>query len=319
MNLITITTFLPLLGAVALVLHGLFWGARGTSGEKLDGQYRLITLFFTIVNFLVSLLILAGYDSSQAGAQMVTKVAWIDWLGVSYHVGIDGITIWLVLLTTFLMPISVLASWHVTKRVREYMLFMLILETGMLGVFVSFDMFLFYLFFEVTLIPMYFLIGVWGGERRIYAAVKFFIYTVVGSLLMLVAILAVYAYNGSTTFDIIEITSNIASGKTVIPGGVRFWLWGAFALAFFIKVPLFPLHTWLPDAHVEAPTAGSIILAGVLLKMGTYGLMRFNLPFFPDISRQAAPWVMTLAVIGIIYGALVAMVQPDMKKLVAYS
>ena len=319
MNLITITTFLPLLGAVALLLHGIFWAARGTSQEKLDTQYRWITLLFTIVTLLVSLLIVPGFDISQAGPQMTQKVPWIGSLGVSYFVGIDGITIWLVILTTFLMPISVLASWNISKRVREYMIFMLILETGMLGVFVSFDMFLFYLFFEVTLIPMYFLIGVWGGERRIYAAIKFFIYTVVGSLLMLVAIIAVYIYNGGTTFDIVEITSNIATGKTVIPGGVKFWLWSAFALAFFIKVPLFPLHTWLPDAHVEAPTAGSIILAGVLLKMGTYGLMRFNLPFFPDVSREAAPWVMTLAVIGVIYGALVAMVQPDMKKLVAYS
>ena len=319
MNLITITTFLPLLGAVALLLHGIFWAARGTSQEKLDTQYRWITLLFTIVTFLVSLLIVPGFDVSQAGPQMTQKVPWIGSLGVSYFVGVDGITIWLVILTTFLMPISVLASWNISKRVREYMIFMLILETGMIGVFVSFDMFLFYLFFEVTLIPMYFLIGVWGGERRIYAAIKFFIYTVVGSLLMLVAIIAVYIYNGGTTFDIVEITSNIATGKTVIPGGVKFWLWSAFALAFFIKVPLFPLHTWLPDAHVEAPTAGSIILAGVLLKMGTYGLMRFNLPFFPDVSREAAPWVMTLAVIGVIYGALVAMVQPDMKKLVAYS
>jgi NADH-quinone oxidoreductase subunit M len=319
MNLITITTFLPLLGAVALIMHGLFWGAKGTSKEKLDGQYRWITLFFTVLTFVVSLLILPGFDSTQSGPQMTQKVSWIGALGVSYYVGIDGITIWLVILSTFLMPIAVLASWNVRKRVREYMLFMLILETGMLGVFVSFDMFLFYLFFEVTLIPMYFLIGVWGGERRIYAAVKFFVYTVVGSLLMLVAIIALYIYNGATSFDIIEITNNIAIGATVIPAGVKFWLWAAFALAFFIKVPLFPLHTWLPDAHVEAPTAGSIILAGVLLKMGTYGLMRFNLPLFPDISQKAAPWVMALAVIGIIYGALVAMIQTDMKKLVAYS
>ena len=319
MNLITITTFLPLLGAVALILHSLFWAARGTEKARLDNHYRWITLFITLLTFVVSLLILPGFDSSQAGPQMTQKAAWIGALGVDYFVGIDGVTIWLVILSTFLMPIAVLASWNVTKRVREYMVFMLILETGMLGVFVSFDMFLFYLFFEVTLIPMYFLIGVWGGERRIYAAVKFFVYTVVGSLLMLIAIIAVYIYNGATTFNIIEITANIASGATVIPVGVKFWLWAAFALAFFIKVPLFPLHTWLPDAHVEAPTAGSIILAGVLLKMGTYGLMRFNLPLFPDISRDAAPWVMTLAVIGIIYGALVAMVQPDMKKLVAYS
>lgn len=319
MKLITIVTFLPLLGAVALFLHGVFWASRGTSGEKLDEQYRWITIFFTVLTFVVSLLILPGFDISIAAPQMVEKHDWITSFGVQYFVGIDGISIWLVLLTTFLMPLSVIASWHVTKRVREYMIFMLVLETGMLGVFVSFDMFLFYLFFEITLIPMYFLIGVWGGERRIYAAIKFFIYTVVGSLLMLIAIIAIYLYNGGMSFDIVEITNNIATGRTVIPGGVKFWLWMAFALAFFIKVPLWPLHTWLPDAHVEAPTAGSIILAGVLLKMGTYGLMRFNLPFFPDISREMAPWVMAFAVIGIIYGALVAMVQPDMKKLVAYS
>ncbi|MCI0663880.1 MAG: NADH-quinone oxidoreductase subunit M, partial [Acidobacteria bacterium] len=244
---------------------------------------------------------------------------WITALGVSYFVGVDGISLWLVLLTTFLMPISILASWHIEKRVREYMLFMLVLETGMIGVFVSFDMFLFYIFFEITLIPMYFLIGVWGYDRRIYAAIKFFLYTVVGSLLMLIAIIAVYIYNGGNSFDIIEITNNIATGKTIIPDDIKFWLWLAFAFAFFIKVPLFPLHTWLPDAHVEAPTAGSIILAGILLKLGTYGLMRFNLQFFPDVSLQVAPYVMILAVISIIYGALVAMVQPDMKKLVAYS
>ncbi|QQS47348.1 MAG: NADH-quinone oxidoreductase subunit M [Acidobacteriota bacterium] len=319
MKLITIITFLPLLGAVALFLHGLFWSSRGTSKEKLDDQYRWITMFFTVVTFVASLLILTGFDRSLAAPQLVEKHHWIGALGVQYFVGVDGISIWLVILTTFLMPLSVLASWHITKRVREYMIFMLVLETGMLGVFVSFDMFLFYLFFEITLIPMYFLIGVWGGERRIYAAIKFFIYTVVGSLLMLIAIIAIYLYNGGNSFDIVEITNNIAAGRTVIPGGVKFWLWMAFALAFFIKVPLWPLHTWLPDAHVEAPTAGSIILAGVLLKMGTYGLMRFNLPFFPDISQKAAPWVMAFAVIGIIYGALVAMVQPDMKKLVAYS
>ncbi|MDX2034922.1 MAG: NADH-quinone oxidoreductase subunit M [Blastocatellia bacterium] len=319
MNIITITTFLPLVGAVALMLHGIFWSKQGASQENLNKQYRVITLLITVVTFLVSLGILVGFDSSIAGPQMVVKTPWIGMLGVNYHVGIDGISYWLVMLTTFLMPISVLASWHIEKRVCEYMMFMLILETGMLGVFVSWDMFLFYLFFEITLIPMYFLIGVWGGERRIYAAVKFFVYTVVGSLLMLVAIIALYFYNGGNSFDIVEITNNLASGQTVIPHNIKFWLWMAFALAFFIKVPLFPFHTWLPDAHVEAPTAGSIILAGVLLKMGTYGLMRFNLPFFPDISREVAPYVMALAVIGIIYGALVAMVQPDMKKLVAYS
>jgi NADH-quinone oxidoreductase subunit M len=318
MNIITITTFLPLAGAVVLLLYSVL-ASRGGDQQKLDNQYRWITLLVTTVTFLVSLDLVRRFDASIAAPQLGQKTPWIGALGVSYFVGVDGISIWLVLLTTFLMPISVLASWHITKRVREYLLFMLVLEMGMLGVFVSFDMFLFYLFFEITLIPMYFLIGVWGGERRIYAAIKFVIYTVVGSLLMLVAIIAVYFYHGGNSFDIVEITNNIAAGKTIIPGGVKLWLWMAFALAFFIKVPLFPFHTWLPDAHVEAPTAGSIILAGILLKMGTYGLMRFNLPFFPDVSQRLAPWVMTFAVIGIIYGALVAMVQPDLKKLVAYS
>lgn len=317
MNLITITTFLPLAGAIVLLLLSL--RANSGSGQKqFDNQHRWITLAVTIVTFIVSLGLLKGFDGSIPAAQLVQKTPWIGALNVYYNVGVDGLSIWLVLLTTFLMPISVLASWHVTKRVREYMLFMLILEMGMIGVFVSLDMFLFYIFFEITLIPMYFLIGVWGGERRIYAAIKFFVYTVVGSLLMLVAIIGVYFYCGST-FDIAEITSKLAANPNLIPGNIKIWLWLAFALAFFIKVPLFPFHTWLPDAHVEAPTAGSIILAGVLLKMGTYGLMRFNLPFFPDISLKAAPWVMGLAVVGIIYGALVAMVQPDMKKLVAYS
>lgn len=319
MNIITITTFLPLVGVVAVLLHSLLWPSRGETTARLDNQYRWITLIFTTLTFVFSLGIIRGFDASVAGPQMAQKVPWIGALGVSYFVGVDGISVWLVILTTFLMPISVLASWHITKRVREYMIFMLVLETGMLGVFVSWDMFLFYLFFEITLIPMYFLIGVWGGERRIYAAIKFVIYTVVGSLLMLVAIIAVYFYNGGNSFDIVEITNRLAGNPGLIPGNVKFWLWMAFALAFFIKVPLFPFHTWLPDAHVEAPTAGSIILAGILLKMGTYGLMRFNLPFFPDVSQKMAPWVMAFAVIGVIYGALVAMVQPDMKKLVAYS
>ncbi len=318
-SIVTITAFLPLAGALALLLHSLFWSRQGASPEKLDHQYRWIALLITLATFVVSLGIVANFDNSRFDAQLSLKAEWIRALGVSYFVGVDGISVWLVLLTTFLMPISILASWQVTKRVREYMIFMLVLETGMIGVFVSLDMFLFYLFFEISLIPMYFLIGVWGGERRIYAAIKFFIYTVVGSLLMLVAIIAVYYINGGTTFDIVQITNNFAVRRPDISWNVQFLLWAAFALAFFIKVPLFPFHTWLPDAHVEAPTAGSIILAGVLLKMGTYGLMRFNLSLFPEMSRYAAPYVMTLAVIGIVYGALVAMVQPDMKKLVAYS
>jgi len=319
MNLITtLTTFLPLAGAGALLLYSVLAGRDGDQ-EKLDNQYRWITLIVTIITFATSLSIVGAFDSSIAGPQLTQKAPWIGAIGATYFVGVDGVSIWLVILTTFLMPISVLASWQITRRVREYMLFMLVLETGMIGVFVAWDLFLFYLFFEITLIPMYFLIGVWGGERRIYAAIKFFVYTVVGSLLMLVAIIAVYFYAGGNTFDIVEITKRLASNPGLIPGNVKIWLWLAFALAFFIKVPLFPFHTWLPDAHVEAPTAGSIILAGILLKIGTYGLMRFNLPFFPDVSRKAAPYVMALAVVGIIYGALVAMVQPDMKKLVAYS
>jgi NADH-quinone oxidoreductase subunit M len=326
MNLITITTFLPLIGAVVLLLYSAV-ASRDADQESLDNRYRWIALIVTTATFFVSVGIVAEFDRSVAGPQLTQKAPWISSLGANYFVGVDGVSVWLVLLTTFLMPISVLASWNITKRVREYMLFMLTLETGMIGVFVSWDLLLFYLFFEITLIPMYFLIGVWGGERRVYAAIKFFIYTVVGSLLMLVALIAVYFYNakytGSYSFDIDEITRNIAAAKAIgtpmIPSNVELWLWLAFALAFFIKVPLFPFHTWLPDAHVEAPTAGSIILAGILLKIGTYGLMRFNLPFFPDVSQKAAPYVMALAVAGIIYGALVAMVQPDMKKLVAYS
>ncbi len=318
MNIVTLTTFLPLIGVVLLLAYGAF-SSSNSNRERLNNQYRWITLIVTIATFVDSLGIVVGFDRSLAGPQLVQKAPWITALGASYYVGVDGISLWLVLLTTFLMPIAILASWRIEKRVREYMIFMLVLETGMIGVFVSFDMFLFYLFFEITLIPKYIQIGVWGSERRIYAAIKFVIYTVVGSLLMLIAIIAVYFYNGGNTFDIIEITNNIATGKTVIPGDVKFWLWLAFAFAFFIKVPLWPLHTWLPDAHVEAPTAASIILAGVLLKMGTYGLMRFNLTFFPDVSHEVAPYVMIFAVIGIIYGALVAMVQPDMKKLVAYS
>ena len=236
----------------------------------------------------------------------------------------DGLSLWLVVLTTFIVPVSLIAAWHsVHKRLREFLICILALETGMIGVFVAMDMFLFYLFWEVMLVPMYFLIGVWGGERRIYAAVKFVIYTVVGSLLMLAGIIALYYMHGTATgnftFDIVTITNDLKSGSFIISSHDQRWLFWAFALAFLVKVPLFPFHTWLPDAHVEAPTAGSVILAGVLLKMGTYGLMRFNLPMFPDASRAYSTLICTLAVIGIIYGALVAMVQPDMKKLVAYS
>jgi NADH-quinone oxidoreductase subunit M len=247
----------------------------------------------------------------------VEKVPWIKEFGISYHVGIDGISLFLFLLTSFISVVSILASWTIKDRIKEYMIAMLILETGMLGVFISLDMFLFYVFWELMLIPMYLLIGVWGGPRRIYAAVKFFIYTMAGSVLMLLAIIALYFMNykatGEYTFDLLTLYN------LDIPMGAQFWLFLAFFFAFAIKVPMFPFHTWLPDAHVEAPTAGSVILAGVLLKMGTYGFVRFSLPLFPYASHQFVPIIAWLAIAGIIYGALVAMVQTDLKKLVAYS
>jgi NADH-quinone oxidoreductase subunit M len=250
-------------------------------------------------------------------------VPWIPAFGIDYSLGVDGISLFLVLLTTLLTPLAILASWAIQDRLKEYFIFMLMLETGMIGVFLSLDLFLFYVFWEVMLVPMYFLIGVWGGERRIYAAIKFVLYTMAGSVLMLVAIIALYFMHGDATgtytFSYPQIQSAIASGRMVLAPGIELWLFLAFFLAFAVKVPLFPFHTWLPDAHVEAPTAGSVLLAGVLLKMGTYGLVRFNLPLFANISQLLAPAISLLAIAGIIYGALVAMVQPDMKKLVAYS
>jgi NADH-quinone oxidoreductase subunit M len=264
----------------------------------------------------VSLLLLRGVGASGAEFRFEENVSWIGSIGARYHIAVDGISLWLVLLTTLLMPISILSSWTaVRKRELSYYAFLLILESAMIGVFVSLDLLLFYLFFEASLVPMFFLIGIWGGERRIYAAIKFFIYTAVGSLLMLVGIIALYfIYH---TFDYPALLQALAANR--LPPRGEMLIFAAFALAFCIKVPLFPLHTWLPDAHTEAPTAGSVILAGVLLKMGTYGLMRFNLALFPDAARQAQWLIITLAVIGIIYGALVAMVQPDVKRLVAYS
>ena len=239
---------------------------------------------------------------------------WLPDYGISYHLGIDGISLWLIVLTTFLTPVSLLASWDsIGQRVKEFNIFMLLLEAGMLGVFCALDLFLFYVFWEAMLIPMYFLIGIFGHERRIYAAVKFFLYTMAGSVLMLVAFLVLYRTTGGSTLDILALARN-----PVAPA-VQVWLFLACALAFAIKVPMWPFHTWLPDAHVEAPTAGSVILAGVLLKMGGYGFLRIAMPLFPDAALRFAPWIGALAVIGIIYGALVSLVQPDMKKLVAYS
>lgn len=315
--ILTIITLLPLVGAIALIVIG-----RGENPD--ERALKWTALIFTLATFVISLALPLGFNPS-GGLQFETNVAWISAfdLGVRYHVAVDGLSLWLVVLSTFLVPVALISTWNsIHFRLREYLVSLLALETGMIGVFVAMDMFVFYLFWEVMLVPMYFLIGVWGGERRIYAAVKFVIYTVVGSLLMLAGIIAVYYLHGSATgnytFDLAQITSAMQTSPFLDFTEQR-WLFWAFALAFLIKVPLFPFHTWLPDAHVEAPTAGSVILAGILLKMGTYGLMRFNLPLFPEASIHYATLISALAVVGIIYGALVAMVQPDIKKLVAYS
>src|SRR5438105_3450906 len=316
-NLLSIIVLLPLIGASTTLVYSFTPGARAS-------HHRWIVLGFTTLSFFVSLLLLQGAGGNIASFRFEENYSWITSIGARFHLGVDGISLWLVLLTTLLMPISILSSWTaITKRQLTYYVLMLLLESAMIGVFVSLDLLLFYLFFEASLIPMFFLIGIWGGERKIYAAVKFFIYTSVGSLLMLVGIIALYFIHqkttGLATFDYTLLVETLRSGALTIPPRAEFWLFLAFAFAFCIKVPLWPLHTWLPDAHTEAPTAGSVILAGILLKMGTYGLLRFNFGLFPNAAKQFAPIMITLAVIGIIYGALVAMVQPDVKRLVAYS
>jgi NADH-quinone oxidoreductase subunit M len=307
---LTIITFLPLAGAILLLV------LNKTNTRAI----RLLALTTSSVTFLLSIPLFVHFDVAHPGMQFEQTAVWIPSLGITYHVGIDGISLFLVLLTTFLTPFAILSSWNsIQRRVKEYFVFMLLLETGMLGVFVALDLFLFYVFWEAMLVPMYFLIGVWGGQRRIYAAIKFFLYTMAGSVLMLVAIITLYFLNGGVTFDFPAILSSLQSGKITLTGTQQYWLFLAFFVAFAIKVPLFPFHTWLPDAHVEAPTAGSVLLAGVLLKMGTYGIIRFCLPLFPEAALELSPLISVLAVVGIIYGALVAMVQPDLKKLVAYS
>ncbi|HUF47994.1 MAG TPA: NADH-quinone oxidoreductase subunit M [Vicinamibacterales bacterium] len=308
MGLLTLLVVVPLLGGVALLLMG-----RGR-----DRLVHQAALGVSLVTFVLSLLVWAGFDPTSADYQFVERHAWLPDFGISYHVGIDGISLFLVVLTTFLTPIALLCSWEsIESRVRAFGFFMLGLEAAMIGVFVSLDLFLFYVFWDAMLIPMYFLIGIWGYDRRVYAAIKFILYTMAGSVLMLLAIIWIAYYHQAVTgvpsFDLADLLAmNIARS-------VQTWLFLAFALAFAIKVPLFPFHTWLPDAHVQAPTAGSVILAGVLLKMGTYGLLRFAFPLFPDAAQTFAPYIALLAVVGIVYGALVAMVQPDLKKLVAYS
>ena len=309
-GLLTLITFLPALGALVIL---------ALVPRRHDAALRWSALGVSLATFAVSLPVWIGFDGDNADMQFEEALAWMPGLGVGYHLGVDGISVLLVLLTTFLMPIALASAWHaIEDRTKEFVIAMLLLETGMVGVFVSLDLFLFFVFWEAMLIPMYFVIGVWGGANRVYAAVKFVLYTMVGSALMLVAILALYyqhgAATGTYTFDLPALTRYVLA-----PGLGQNLMFLAFALAFAIKVPLFPFHTWLPDAHVEAPTAGSVILAGVLLKMGTYGFLRFCLPLFPDASLDFGPWIYALAIIGIIYGALVSTVQPDLKKLVAYS
>ncbi len=309
-SLLTYLILIPLIGSILVLFIK-------------KEQVNFIKYFaagLSTIAFLLSLVIYFQFDSANSDFQFINKIEWIKGLNIHYHVGVDGMSLLLVLLTTFLTPLTLISSWSsIESKVKEFTFFFLMLEVGMLGVFISLDLFLFYIFWEAMLIPMYFIIGIWGGKERVYAAIKFFIYTMFGSLLMLVAIvwLAVYAIGplGHFTTNLTELYSIAPQ----IPMNIQIWMFMAFAFSFAIKVPLFPLHTWLPDAHVQAPTAGSVILAGVLLKMGTYGLLRFNLPLFPEASIAAAPYISVLAVIGIIYGALVAMVQTDVKKLVAYS
>jgi NADH-quinone oxidoreductase subunit M len=309
--MLTLSWAVPLAGALLLLLVGNADGRR-------NALVRWLALAVSLATFGVTLALWIGFDSSSAEFQFVERAPWIPAFGIDYYIGIDGISLMLVVLTGFLTPIALLSSWEsIDRKVKEFSIFMLALEAAMIGVFVSLDLFLFYVFWDAMLVPMYFLIGIWGYDQRIYAAVKFMLYTMAGSVLMLIAILGLaYMHSeatGSYSFDLMKLYALEIAPET------QRWLFLAFTVAFAIKVPLFPFHTWLPDAHVQAPTAGSIILAGVLLKMGTYGLVRFSFPLFPHAAAEFAPWLALLAVIGIVYGALVAMVQPDMKKLVAYS
>ncbi|MER8826998.1 NADH-quinone oxidoreductase subunit M [Mesorhizobium sp. M0938] len=302
--ILSLVTFLPLVG-VLLILF-----VRDDS-ENARRNIRAIALWTTSITFIISLFIWTGFDNSEPGFQFVEKVAWLD-SGISYHMGVDGISMLFVILTTFLMPLCILASWEsIEKRVKAYMIAFLLLETLMIGVFCALDIVLFYVFFEAGLIPMFIIIGVWGGKRRVYASFKFFLYTLAGSVLMLLAIMAMFFQSGTTDIPTL-LTHNF-------PATMQTWLWLAFFASFAVKMPMWPVHTWLPDAHVEAPTAGSVILAAILLKMGGYGFLRFSLPMFPIASEMFAPLVFALSVVAIIYTSLVALMQEDMKKLIAYS
>jgi NADH-quinone oxidoreductase subunit M len=303
--ILSVVTFGPLVGALVILF---------LNREK-HQPIKWIAFVTSLVTFFISLVVVASFKSGDSQPQLAERVTWISAWGIDYYLGVDGVSIWLLMLTTLISPIAIVSSFSaIQERVKEYYLFMLLMQTAMTGVFLALDMFLFYVFWELTLIPMYFLIGIWGGPRRVYAAIKFFLYTMAGSILMLLAIL--YLGLQGNTFAVPDL---IAQNTKWVGTGAEIWLFLAFAAAFAIKVPLWPFHSWLPDAHVEAPTAGSVILAGILLKMGTYGFVRFNLPLFPQASHDVAPVIAVLAIIGIIYGAIVSFAQTDVKKLVAYS
>ncbi|AID30773.1 NADH-quinone oxidoreductase subunit M [Mesorhizobium sp. USDA 4775] len=302
--ILSLVTFLPLVGVLLILFIK-------DDSENARRNIRAIALLTTTFTFIISVFIWTGFDNSQSGFQFVEKAAWLD-SGISYHMGVDGISMLFVILTTFLMPLCILASWEaIEKRVKAYMIAFLLLETLMIGVFCALDIVLFYVFFEAGLIPMFIIIGVWGGKRRVYASFKFFLYTLAGSVLMLLAIMAMFYQSGTTDIPTLLTHS--------FPANMQTWLWLAFFASFAVKMPMWPVHTWLPDAHVEAPTAGSVILAAILLKMGGYGFLRFSLPMFPLASEMFAPLVFTLSVVAIIYTSLVALMQDDMKKLIAYS
>src|SRR5580658_8215165 len=308
MNLLDLLIAIPLIGFILTLLIP----------RTQEQAIRMFTLAVSLLTFVLSLGLATGYQMGQPGQQFVTDVIWIANPEIHWHVGIDGLSLWLIILSTFLTPFAILVSWNsIKERSKEFFAFLLLLEFGLVGVFAAWDLFLFYVFWEVVLVPMYFIIGIWGHDRRIYATLKFFLYTFAGSVLMLTAI--IFVYNRAGTFDYGAILNGLGSGSITLSHAEETLLFLAFFVAFAVKVPLFPLHTWLPDAHVEAPAPGSLMLASVMLKMGTYGLVRFCLPMFPTAARENARWIVALAIIGIIYGALVAMVQPNLKKLVAYS
>ena len=304
--LLSLVTFLPLVGAGFILM------IRGEP-DVVARNARYVALWTSLITFVLSLFVWFGFDRGTAAFQFVEEAPWIPQFGITYHMGVDGISMMFVLLATLLTPICVLASWEsIQHRVKEYMIAFLVLETLMVGMFCALDFVLFYMFFEGVLIPMFLIIGVWGGQRRVYSAFKFFLFTLAGSVLMLLAMLAIYFQTGTT-----DIPTLLAGAG--IPPEMQFWLWLAFFASFAVKVPMWPVHTWLPDAHVEAPTAGSVILAGVLLKMGAYGFLRFSVPMLPEATALFAPLIFALSVVAIIYTSLVALAQEDMKKLIAYS